>query len=123
MGSSLRYRVLHRVAGLTDRSAGLRRGQVVLGFGPAANLSDHHSGGPGPAWAGRGGAKGAGVEIMPELDGVRGRACPARALPLTDSRHRAAEATAVGPARFVLFDSDGYYVRVAHADCEAAEPP
>ncbi|GIE76535.1 hypothetical protein Aph02nite_24850 [Actinoplanes philippinensis] len=90
----------------SDGYAALRRGEVVLGFGPAA---DH------PARQPPGQAKGAGVEIVLELDTAE------EVSVLYDhcrSRLSTVEALQLRPwglHDFRLFDPDGYYWRVTHA--------
>jgi ketosteroid isomerase-like protein/uncharacterized glyoxalase superfamily protein PhnB len=94
-----------RVDRRTDGYASLSRGDVVLGFGPAAKLSDQDRNGPG---------RGTGVEIVLELDDLD----DVTAL----YEHCRSRVAGIEPLRpqpwglhdFRLFDPDGYYVRVTH---------
>jgi lactoylglutathione lyase len=99
----------------TDEYASLSRGQVVLGLGLTANLSEHDNSGPGPAWRRLDQAKGAGVEIVLELDDVDEVSalyehCRSRVPNIEPLRLRS-----WGLHDFRLFDPDGYYVRVTHS--------
>ena len=90
----------------------LRRGSVVLGLGPIAKLPDD---GPGFTRARVTAGRGAGVEIVLELDTVE------------ELRrwyeHVCARTTVTEPLQgrswgledFRLFDPDGYYLRLTHA--------
>ncbi|WP_328472050.1 VOC family protein [Actinoplanes sp. NBC_00393] len=89
----------------------IRRGHVVLGLGPVAKLN----------WPNPDVLKGAGVEIVLELDDV----ADVSAL----HEHCAARTSGVEPLRlqpwglhdFRLRDPDGYYLRVTHGDADASE--
>ena len=104
----LGFRLARRDAGY----AVVRRGHVVLGIGLLANTG----------WAGAGASRGAGVEIVLELDEV------AEVSALYE--HCAARVTGVEPFQprpwglydFRLRDPDGYYLRVTHGDASAEEP-
>ena len=107
--SLLGFRLVRREAGY----AVVRRGHVVLGLGLIANTG----------WATPGTPRGAGVEIVLELDEV------AEVSALYD--HCAARVAGVEALRlrpwglydFRLRDPDGYYIRVTHGDADAAEQP
>jgi lactoylglutathione lyase len=99
--------------------ASLRRGPVVLGLGPVAKLPAAGSG-PGFTRAKLAGDRGAGVEIVLELDD------PAVVSAAFD-QCRASGATVEllrlqpwGLWDFRLADPDGYYLRVTHGDAATA---
>ena len=99
----------------------LRRGLVVLGLGPVAKLPETGDG-PGFSRQRLAGDRGAGVEIVLELD----RLSEVTALH-ERCRRRGVVAEALqlrpwGLHDFRLADPDGYYLRVTHGDA-AAEPP
>lgn len=98
----------------------LRRGRVVLGLGPVAKLP---SSGPGFTRGRLASGKGAGVEIVLELDSVEEVAAPHE-----DCRARALVAEALrdrpwGLRDFRLFDPDGYYLRVTHGEASVEGSP
>ncbi|MBG0564621.1 VOC family protein [Actinoplanes aureus] len=90
----------------------VRRGHVVLGIGLIADTG----------WAVPGMPRGAGVEVVLELDEVEDVAAL--------YEHCAARVGGVEPLQlrswglydFRLRDPDGYYLRVTHGDAYAAEP-
>ncbi|GAB1693578.1 VOC family protein [Krasilnikovia sp. M28-CT-15] len=98
----------------TSGYASLRRGQVVLGLGLAANLSEHDASGPGPAWGRLDRPRGTGVEIVLELEHIDD----------LSALHEQCRSRVTEPLRlqpwglhdFRLPDPDGYYIRVTHAD-------
>jgi len=97
----------------------IRRGLVVLGLGPVAKLPEAGDGtGFTRQRLGRG--KGAGVEIVLELDGLD----ELRALHEHCCRHGAVaeplQLRSWGLHDFRLADPDGYYLRVTHGDATAA---
>jgi lactoylglutathione lyase len=110
-----------RVARRTETYAVLVRGQVVLGIGLMAKLSENDESGPGSAWLPIDGARGAGVEIVLELDDVN----ELSAL----YQHCVSRTSAVEPLRlqpwglhdFRLTDPDGYYLRITHGNAGASE--
>ncbi len=89
-----------------ERYASLRRGTAVLGLGPAATLPEH---GPGPGFTQERLAanRGAGVEIVLEVEDLEAA--------LADAAHAVAEPLQDRPwglRDFRVSDPDGYYVRV-----------
>jgi lactoylglutathione lyase len=108
----LGFRVERRDPGYVS----IRRGSVVLGLGPVAKLPGH---GQGPGFTRqrlRAADKGAGVEIVLELDAVEEVAAL-----YEHSRTRAPIAEGLerrpwGLVDFRLTDPDGYYLRVTHGD-------
>jgi catechol 2,3-dioxygenase-like lactoylglutathione lyase family enzyme len=107
----LGFRVQRRDAGY----ASLRRGGVVLGLGPVAKLPESGEG-AGFTRERLSRDKGAGVEIVLELDGLdEVEALYARC------RERAVISAALelrpwGLHDFRLADPDGYYLRITHGD-------
>jgi len=103
-----------------DDYASLRRGLVVLGLGPVAKLPEHGDG-PGFTRQRLAAGKGAGVEIVLELDG----ADEVSAL----YEHCRSHGALVEPLQqrpwglrdFRLPDPDGYYLRVTHGNAAASE--
>ncbi|MET7422692.1 VOC family protein [Dactylosporangium sp. NPDC005555] len=101
--------------------ASLRRGGVVLGLGPVAKLPERGDG-PGFTRQRLAGDKGAGVEIVLEVDGQEAL----RTLYEHCERHNAV----VEPLRqrpwgledFRLADPDGYYLRITHGDAAGEGP-
>ncbi|WP_250006797.1 glyoxalase/bleomycin resistance/extradiol dioxygenase family protein [Actinoplanes sp. M2I2] len=102
-----------------DDYASLRRGRVVLGLGPVAKLPTD---GPGLTRQRLSGDKGAGVEIVLELDDLD----ELRAL-----HERCRQRTVIseplmvrpwGLHDFRLTDPDGYYLRLTHGDAAAQSP-
>jgi lactoylglutathione lyase len=104
----------------------VRRGAVVFGLGPVAKLPES---GDGPGFTRQRLAvdKGAGVEIVLELDDVTAveqlyRTCRARDVVVEPLQGRP-----WGLADFRLIDPDGYYLRVTHGDAasetDAPAPP
>jgi lactoylglutathione lyase len=99
----------------------MRRGTVVFGLGPVAMLPEQ-GGGPGFTRQRLGADRGAGVEIVLELDDIEQLAA------LHD--HCQARGTVVEALRlqpwglhdFRLVDPDGYYLRVTHGDAGATRP-
>jgi lactoylglutathione lyase len=109
-----------RVERRTEGYACLRRGQVVLGFGPISNLTFRDDRGPGPLWQGAARINGAGVEIVLELDGADDvttlyEHCRSRVPAIEQLRLQP-----WGLYDFRLRDPDGYYLRVTHGDAAAA---
>lgn len=110
-----------RVTRRSETYAVLVRGRVVLGFGLLANLSEHDDSGPGTVWRPLDGPRGAGVEIVLELDDVD----ELSAL----YEHCASRLPAAEPLRlqpwglydFRLTDPDGYYLRLTHGRAEESE--
>jgi catechol 2,3-dioxygenase-like lactoylglutathione lyase family enzyme len=98
--------------------ASLRRGVVVLGLGPVAKLPEHTEG-QGFSRQRLTGDKGAGVEIVLELDGL----AELRAL-YERCRQRAVISEQLtlrswGLHDFRLTDPDGYYLRITHGNAAA----
>jgi catechol 2,3-dioxygenase-like lactoylglutathione lyase family enzyme len=99
----------------------IRRGTVVLGLGPVAKLPEHGNG-PGFTRQRLATGKGAGVEIVLELDDRD------QVVALHD--HCQAEATVVtalqlrpwGLWDFRFVDPDGYYLRVTHGNAVTDSP-
>jgi lactoylglutathione lyase len=92
--------------------ASLRRGDVVLGLGPVAKLPE--AGGPGFSQRRLAAGKGAGVEIVLELDDEPAVAalhdrCRAGGVVVEPLRDRP-----WGLRDFRLLDPDGYYLRITH---------
>ncbi len=104
----------------TQDYVSLRRGVVVLGLGPVAKLPEQ-TGGQGFTRPRLNGDKGAGIEIVLELDGLDElRAlyehCRQRATISEELRSRP-----WGLHDFRLADPDGYYLRITHGNAAAAE--
>ena len=98
--------------------ASIRRGSVVLGLGPVAKLPERADG-PGFSRERLGRDKGAGVEIVLELDSLD----EVRAL-YDHCRERTAisaplESQPWGLHDFRLADPDGYYLRITHGNAAA----
>jgi lactoylglutathione lyase len=105
----LGFTVLRRAADYVS----LRRGQAVLGLGPVAKLPDSGPGFTRPRLAS---GKGAGTEIVLELDSVEEVAalhdvCQAYGVVAEALRDRP-----WGLRDFRLHDPDGYYLRVTHGN-------
>ncbi|MFI5913603.1 VOC family protein [Dactylosporangium sp. NPDC051541] len=101
--------------------ASLRRGLVVLGLGPVAKLPAEGDG-QGFSRQRLSAGKGAGVEIVLELDGLDElralhERCQERAVVSTSLELRS-----WGLYDFRLADPDGYYLRITHGDAAAAQP-
>jgi catechol 2,3-dioxygenase-like lactoylglutathione lyase family enzyme len=112
----LGFRVERRDPGYVS----IRRGSVVLGLGPVAKLPEHGAG-AGFSRQRLAADKGAGVEIVLELDGVD----EVTAL-YQHSRTRARIAHGLerrpwGLVDFRLTDPDGYYLRVTHGDATTGQ--
>jgi len=99
----------------TDRYASLRRGRVVLGLGPVGKLPARVTG-PGFTQDRLRANRGAGVEIVLELDSVT---------ELTELHDRCRyQGLVVEPLQdrpwglrdFRLVDPDGFYLRITHGD-------
>jgi lactoylglutathione lyase len=116
-GDVLGFRVERRDEGYVS----MRRGTVVLGLGPVAKLPARGAG-PGFTRERLATGKGAGVEIVLELDDVE----QARAL----HEHCRSRAAVVEPLQFRpwglhdfrIVDPDGYYLRVTHGDATSTPP-
>ncbi len=98
----------------------VRHGAVVLGLGPVAKLPERGTG-PGFTRQRLASGKGAGVEIVLELDDVAQvealyATCRARGVVVDALRHRP-----WGLWDFRLTDPDGYYLRVTHGDATAGD--
>jgi lactoylglutathione lyase len=98
--------------------ASLRRGMVVFGLGPVAKLPDHAEG-QGFTRQRLSGEKGAGVEIVLELDGLDKlqavyELCRQRAVVSEPLQLRS-----WGLHDFRLTDPDGYYLRITHGNAAA----
>jgi catechol 2,3-dioxygenase-like lactoylglutathione lyase family enzyme len=98
-----------------DLYVSIRRGHAVLGLGPISGLPER---GDGPAFtqARLADDRGAGIEIVFELDDVDALIelyghCRARAATADDLR-----AQPWGLQDFRLADPDGYYLRITHRD-------
>jgi lactoylglutathione lyase len=98
--------------------ASLRRGCVVLGFGPVAKLPERGDG-PGFTRQRLSADKGAGVEIVLELDSLD---------ELRAFHEHCRERAVIGESLvsrpwglhdFRLADPDGYYLRITHGDAVA----
>ena len=104
-----------------DDYVSLRRGAAVFGVGPVAKLPERADG-PGFTRQRLRTGKGAGVEIVLEVDGVAELSalhehCRAHATVVEELRQRP-----WGLQDFRLVDPDGYYLRVTHGDAAAPEP-
>jgi lactoylglutathione lyase len=98
----------------------VRNGSVVLGLGPVAKLPETGVG-PGFTRHRLRADKGAGVEIVLELDDLDDlsalyRRCQARGVVAAALREQP-----WGLQDFRVVDPDGYYLRVTHGDAAAAE--
>ena len=101
-----------------DDYVSLRRGAVVLGLGPVAKLPETGDG-RGFTRTRLAGDKGAGVEIVLELDDVAQLTalydhCRARTAVVAELRDRP-----WGLRDFRIVDPDGYYLRLTHGDAAA----
>jgi lactoylglutathione lyase len=108
-GDALGFRVERRDEGYVS----MRRGTVVLGLGPVAKLPERGAG-PGFTRQRLAAGKGAGVEIVLELDDVE----QVRALH-ERCRELAVEALQLRPwglHDFRIVDPDGYYLRITHGN-------
>ena len=110
----LGFRVERRAEDYTS----LRRGLVVLGLGPVAKLPEQAEG-RGFTRQRLNGGKGAGVEIVLELDGVDElealhERCQRRAV-VSESL----ELQPWGLYDFRVTDPDGYYLRITHGNAAA----
>jgi lactoylglutathione lyase len=106
-----------RVDRRSEDYVSMRRGTVVLGLGPAAKLPEGD--GPGFTRQRLAAGKGAGVEIVLELDDVEQVAalherCRARAAVAESLQPRP-----WGLQDFRIVDPDGYYLRVTHGNAAA----
>lgn len=109
-----------QVLGFTPRRTALdyvslRRGDVVLGLGPIAKLPE---GGNGPGFTQQRlrADRGAGVEIVLEVDGLDellalNSRCQAHGVTVEDLQMRS-----WGLRDFRIVDPDGYYLRLTHGD-------
>jgi lactoylglutathione lyase len=102
----------------TEDYASLRRGLVVLGLGPVAKLPEQGEG-RGFTRQRLSVDKGAGVEIVLELDGLDElqalyERCQERAV-ISESL----QLRSWGLHDFRLADPDGYYLRITHGDAAA----
>jgi catechol 2,3-dioxygenase-like lactoylglutathione lyase family enzyme len=90
--------------------ASLRDGSVVLGLVPVTNLPE--SGGPGFTRARLAGDRGAGVEVVLEVDDLSAAAArvTAAGYPMSEPQQR----RPWGLTDFRLVDPDGYYLRITH---------
>jgi lactoylglutathione lyase len=98
----------------------VRNGSVVLGLGPVAKLPETGLG-PGFTRQRLQADRGAGVEIVLELDGLDElgalyRNCQTRGVVAEALREQP-----WGLQDFRVVDPDGYYLRVTHGDAAAAE--
>ena len=93
-----------------EKYASVRAGSAVLGLVPVTNLPK--SDGPGFTQDRLAGGRGAGVEIVLEVDDLSAAAArvTAAGYPLSEPPQR----RAWGLADFRLFDPDGYYLRITH---------
>ena len=93
-----------------DGYASVRDGDAVLGLVPVTNLPE--SDGPGFTQDQLAGYRGAGVEIVLEVDDLSATAAQVTAAgyPMSEPQQR----RPWGLTDFRLFDPDGYYVRVTH---------
>lgn len=95
----------------------LRRGTVVLGLGPVAKLPEHD--GPGFTRRRLAADKGAGVEIVLELDDLAQLSelhdrCQAERVVVEALQRRP-----WGLSDFRVVDPDGYYLRLTHGNAAA----
>ena len=93
-----------------ENYASVRDGGVVLGLAPVTNLPE--SDGPGFTRARLAGGRGAGVEIVLEVDDLSAAAArvTATGYPMSEPPQR----RPWGLVDFRLFDPDGYYLRITH---------
>jgi lactoylglutathione lyase len=104
----------------TDDYVSIRHGAVVLGVGPVAKLPEHTDG-PGFSRRRLDIDKGAGVEIVLEVDSVEELSalhehCQARGTVVEELQQRP-----WGLRDFRLVDPDGYYLRITHGDAAASD--
>ncbi|UQU68539.1 VOC family protein [Couchioplanes caeruleus] len=109
------------VARRSDGYVSLRRGSVVLGLGPVAKLPARGAG-PGFTRQRLAADRGAGVEIVLEVDRLR---------QVTALHERCVDQGVVvealqlrpwGLHDFRVTDPDGYYLRITHGDAAASGP-
>jgi lactoylglutathione lyase len=98
--------------------ASLRRGLVVLGLGPVAKLPEQADG-QGFTRQRLHGDKGAGVEIVLELDGLHELRTLYRTLAGVAVISEPLELRPWGLHDFRLTDPDGYYLRITHGNAAA----
>jgi lactoylglutathione lyase len=103
-----------------EEYASLRRGLVVLGLGPVAKLPDHGDG-PGFTRQRLRAGKGAGVEIVLELDDADQVAALYERCRSHRSLVEPLQLRPWGLQDFRLSDPDGYYLRVTHGNAAATE--
>lgn len=101
-----------------DDYVSLRRGRVVIGLGPTSKLPADGAE-PGFTRARLAAGRGAGVEIVLELDDVSEltrvyERCRSRGVVVAALQDRP-----WGLADFRLVDPDGYYLRITHGDAAA----
>ena len=109
-----------RISRHTGEYAALVRGNVIVGLGQMAKLSEHDASGPGPLWQTAAGGRGIGVEIVLETDSADEVSamyehCLSRVAHIEALRLRP-----WGLHDFRLVDPDGYYLRVTHGNAEAS---
>jgi catechol 2,3-dioxygenase-like lactoylglutathione lyase family enzyme len=105
----------------SDDYVSIRRGAVVLGLGLVDNLPERDEG-PGFSRQRLAAGKGAGVEIVLELDTVEQvvalhDACRVRGMVVEALRARP-----WGLQDFRIVDPDGYYLRITHGNAAESEP-
>jgi lactoylglutathione lyase len=101
-----------------DGYASLRRGLVVLGLGPVAKLPEQTEG-RGFTRQRLAGDKGAGVEIVLELDGVDELEALYERCRRWAVVSESLELRPWGLYDFRLTDPDGYYLRITHGNAAA----
>lgn len=94
----------------------IRRGQVVLGLGPVAKL---RADGPGLTAPPAAADKGAGVEIVLELDDLEELTAAHQACRAHTDRVEELQQRPWGLWDFRVHDPDGYYLRLTHGDATA----
>ncbi len=114
----LGFTVLRR----SDDYISLRRGLVVLGLGPISKLPEHPDG-PGFSRQRLATGRGAGVEIVLELDSLEQLTalhdqCQARSAVTEPLRSRP-----WGLQDFRVVDPDGYYLRLTHGNAADDSEP
>jgi len=109
-----------RVDRRAEDYASLRRGVVVLGLGPVAKLPEHTEG-QGFTRQRLRGAKGAGVELVLELDGLDELQALYEHCRQQVTISDELSLRSWGLHDFRLTDPDGYYLRITHGNAAAEE--
>ena len=108
-----------RVERRTDDYASLRRGLAVLGLGPVGKLPEERDGPGFTRWR-LGRDKGAGVEIVLELDDLDELVALHEHCRERGAVSEPLQLRSWGLRDFRLADPDGYYLRITHGNATAS---